>query len=302
MKTLRLILAFLAAISVQVQSQSNISISRPELTYYNDTLVILFDIRGCSQNNIFNIYPHITYPNGEAINTSALQGDIGDSIRCGQDKRIVWNLAADNIRINGNIEVQITAKQVVTNDIGEDVEAKAKDEVATTEEKKGMNLNEEAGEDPDQEARIDIKKHADDEIPGNSGTILPPSYSRGNIMASSLILPGLGQKKASSKGAHLLLGVIGYGSLAASGYFIYDYNNKYDQYLEAVSVNDRDRLFRESEKSYNMARYLVFSAAGVWALNLIWSAIIPSSPRNNFKAGASANKMKGVNIYATWKF
>ncbi|MCF8221749.1 MAG: hypothetical protein K9J25_01275 [Bacteroidales bacterium] len=116
MKTLRLILAILAAISVQVQSQSNISISRPELSYYNDTLVILFDIRGCSQNNIFNIYPDITFPSGEVINTSALHGDIGDSIQCGPDKQIVWNLAADNFRINGDIEVQITAQQVVIND------------------------------------------------------------------------------------------------------------------------------------------------------------------------------------------
>ncbi|MCF8221748.1 MAG: hypothetical protein K9J25_01270 [Bacteroidales bacterium] len=96
--------------------------------------------------------------------------------------------------------------------------------------------------------------------------------------------------------------MIGYGSLVASGYFIYDYNTKYDQYLESVSINDRDRLFRESEKSYNRARYLIYGAAGVWAVNLIWSAIIPSSPRNNFKAGASANNMKGVNLYATWTF
>ncbi|MEA1886064.1 MAG: hypothetical protein U9N72_02495 [Bacteroidota bacterium] len=100
----------------------------------------------------------------------------------------------------------------------------------------------------------------------------------------------------------MILSVLGYGCLAASGYFILDSNKKYDQYLEADIKEERDRLFIDSEKSYMRARYFVYGAAGVWAINLIWSAVIPYSRPDNFTAGVSANDIHGIQLYAKWTF
>ncbi|MFP4489534.1 MAG: hypothetical protein ACLFN1_09550, partial [Bacteroidales bacterium] len=220
---------------------------------------------------------------GRVINAMSLSGDLGDSIKCGDNKRITWSLAADNLKINDNIEVQIVAEQTTVNktEEGEKASPSSKD----TEDRKTKSEPEDG-----------IKERP------ASKPVPAPVYSRGNIIASSVIFPGLGQKKVTRKGAPLLMGILGYGSLAASGYFIYDYNKKYEQYLETDIRSESDILYQDADKSFNAARYLAYGAAGIWAVNLIWSALIPSSQPENLAAGVSVNDISGMQLYAKWTF
>lgn len=285
MKTLRLILFFITLYCIDVFPQQQIYITRPDLAYRNNTLIITFDIKGCEQSDLFNINPVISVPDGSTSKASSLTGDLGDSIKCGNDKRIIWDMSADGVMMEGDVEVQIIAEQILTTD-----------------------TDAESEDISDQEIRTGTKDHTRTETgTSNKNSAVPAgssaaNYSRGNIIASSLAFPGLGQKKASRKKGPLLLGVIGYGSLAVSGYFIYDYNKKYNLYLESESGTERNELFEDSEKSYKRAQYLIYGAAGVWAVNLIWSAIIPASTRSGFNAGVSQNNLKGINLHAKWTF
>lgn len=263
MKSKGLLILLLFVISISAFSQTKARISTPDLTYFNDTLVIIFDINNCQTNNLYIIDLKIFTSDGGQVSASGFSGDLGDNISCGKNKKIIWNLAKDNFRINDDIEVQIFADEVI------------------------INLPE--------------AENMDDRIekPVN---MISTTYSRGNIFGSSLVFPGLGQKKASRNPGPLFLGVLGYGSLAASGYFIMDYSKKYDQYLDSSIRSESDRLFLESEKSYKFSQYFIYGAAGIWAVNLIWAAVIPTNTNNNMAVGISPLNSRGIELYAKWTF
>jgi len=302
-KIIKLIVPLIFVFNLQVFSQAQASVSKPGLTYFNDTLIITFDIRDCPDKAIFNINPRIFKSDGTIIEVSDITGDLGNNIKCGNNKSIIWNLAGDNFRINGNVDVQIFAEQIIINEpaVQKENTGEVKVIAADTSIQTRAGKTDSTGYDDDfpAETEKDATKNKAADMP-----VTPPlrTYSRGNIMASSFVFPGLGQKKIIKKGTPLLLGVLGYGGLAASGYFIYDYNRKYDQYLKSELKTESDRLFNDSEKSYKMAQYFIFGAAGVWVANLIWSAVIPASRSDNFNAGLSANDIYGIQFYAKWTF
>ncbi len=290
MKTYKLILLLTLLVCIRAFPQQGISISKPDLSYHNDTLVIIFDIKGCSQDDLFSVIPLISSQGEDQIKMSGLSGDLGDNIKCGKDKKIIWSLAADGFMINGDIEVQISAQQVI-------IEAREYKEDETLKKEITVKDREDIT-DPGNRA----EKAENTKTPGETANLSPAGYSRGNIIASSMIFPGLGQKKAIRKGSPLILGIIGYGGLASAGYFIYNYNKKYNQYLESNERTLSDQLFMDSEKSYNTARYLIFGTAGIWTVNMIWSALVPASGKKDFNAGMTMNNMNGIELYAKWTF
>ena len=98
---------------------------------------------------------------------------------------------------------------------------------------------------------------------------------KGNILISSAFIPGLGQKKITGKPAYLAFTGLVYGSLGASGYLNFIKSKKLkEDYLAAIG-EERDIMFEKWEKSYNMTKLFAYGAAGVWAVNLIWSAVMP---------------------------
>jgi len=129
------------------------------------------------------------------------------------------------------------------------------------------------------------------------------SVSRGNIMLSSVFLPGLGQKKASGKGGHLLLSGLVYGTAGASLYFYLQHNNYYTDYKEASGAA-RDDLFDKSVSSFNMSQYMLYGAAGLWAVNMIWSAAIPIKDTSQKKMNIGLMKLpeNGYLISAKYTF
>lgn len=264
MKPKELIILLLFVISAASYSQNKARISTPDLTYYNDTLLIVFDIDNCQPESLFIIDLKIFSSDGNQVSASGFSGDLGDNITCGKNKKIIWSLTKDNLRINDDIEVQIFADEITINLLPEEKQE---------EEPKGKPLKR-----------------------------ITTTYSRENVIASSLVFPGLGQKKVTGKSGYLALGILGYGSLAASGYFIMDYTKKYDQYIKSTIGSESDRLFLESEESYKLSKYFIYGAAGIWTVNLIWAAVIPTSYRNNIAVGIYPVNSGGVKLYAKWTF
>ncbi len=100
------------------------------------------------------------------------------------------------------------------------------------------------------------------------------NISRGKILVSSVFVPGLGLKKASGKSGFLVFSGLAYGGLGAALFLNLQSKKLKDDYLAATG-NDRDNKFSKWEKNYNMTRSIIYGTAGVWAVNLIWSAVIP---------------------------
>src|SRR4030042_3572585 len=121
-------------------------------------------------------------------------------------------------------------------------------------------------------------------IKGNrSVPVVPPiaipetnKITRGNILLSSTLVPGLGQKKASGKNAYLAFSGLVYGSLGVACYYNFIRSKQLkEDYLAAYGVEERDDLFNKWEKSYAMTNYFIYGALSAWSINFIWSALMP---------------------------
>jgi hypothetical protein len=127
--------------------------------------------------------------------------------------------------------------------------------------------------------------------------------SRGNVILSSIFVPGLGQAKASGKGGHLVFSGIVYGALGASFLYNLKSNKYYDDYL-STSGSDSDDFFNKSEKAYDLSQYLLYGAAGAWVVNFIWSATIPIKELTNKRISVSLLTVPGNHylVSAKWSF
>lgn len=131
----------------------------------------------------------------------------------------------------------------------------------------------------------------------------PEKLTRGNIVLSSLLVPGLGQKKAKGNSKYLFLGALGYGSLCTSVYFSLRSRDNKVKYNNA-SGSSGDQIFEEWQKSYDLSKYFAYGAAGVWAVNMIWSAIVPIqiSPDKNLKVRLDTFSGNSLVLSAKWTF
>jgi len=129
------------------------------------------------------------------------------------------------------------------------------------------------------------------------------SPSRGKIILSSALVPGLGQMKATGKPAFLMLGGLFYGSAGVAGFMASKSAGLRDDYL-AASGTERDNLYSKWESNYNMTKYLAIGAAGIWAANIVWAAVIPvSNPRNKkMGIGFTTSGKDEFLVSAKWTF
>ncbi len=88
--------------------------SQPELVITNlkernQKLIITYDILNYNQEDLFNVYIEIITSSGEIIKPNHVKGDINKKLSGDTDYQIIWDLAADNIFINEDIDIQIGA-------------------------------------------------------------------------------------------------------------------------------------------------------------------------------------------------
>ncbi len=156
----------------------------------------------------------------------------------------------------------------------------------------------------DEEIEVQITgKLSAEKVPVYSAPV-STTVSRGNVILSSAFIPGLGQMKASGKGAHLIFTGLVYGSLGTSLYFNMTSNKYYDDYL-AASGTERDELYDKSVNTFNISQYLLYGGAGAWLGNLIWSAVIPIKENTKRKMNLSfisAPQRDGYMLSAKWSF
>ena len=131
----------------------------------------------------------------------------------------------------------------------------------------------------------------------------PKKLTRGNVILSSVFVPGLGQKKASGKPAYFIFSGLVYGSLGTSLYFNFKSASLKKDYLAATGV-ERDNLYNKWQSSYDMSKYFAYGAAGAWAINFIWSAVIPIKENASKKMDVSISSLRQNEILlsAKWNF
>lgn len=128
--------------------------------------------------------------------------------------------------------------------------------------------------------------------------------TRANVILSSVFVSGLGQKKATKKSGYFVLSGIVYGGIGTACYFNFIKSKQLKEDYMAASDPERENLFNKWEKSYDMARYCLYGAIGVWAVNIIWASVIHinENPLENIDFGLKSTGRKDLMICLKWRF
>jgi len=103
-------LALILIYSQQLFAQSNASIENIDFYPEGNGLVIKYDIVKALDSELFEIWVKVVTESGETIIPKTTNGDIGSGVSPGPNKRIVWDLTADNITIDEAFTVEVFAR------------------------------------------------------------------------------------------------------------------------------------------------------------------------------------------------
>jgi hypothetical protein len=101
------------------------------------------------------------------------------------------------------------------------------------------------------------------------------SFNRGSVLLKSTILPGWGQTKISGGKPWWLTGVAFYGVMAGGILYNQISLNSYDSYKIEENRDIRTNLLAQSQSQLKVSDGLFFSAAALWAANILWAAVSP---------------------------
>jgi hypothetical protein len=317
------IVSFVCLFLPPLSAQENIKISQPTLKLLNDRLIIKYEIAGYQQDDRFKVWVEITDSTGKKITPHYLYGDIGDEVTGGLQKQIIWDLAADSMYLNMDINVEIFATQnikpvpVVTAITVENREQKTTEPAIT---KKGeeqpaelkndsevTNKKEEELSETKAETAISEKKTETEPQPkadaedatakkGTSEKKEKNSTDKSMKVGSNLLLstacPGWGLTRLSGGKPYWLIGVSGFACIGSSIYLNKVSYSNYEKYLESSDINktgEMDAYYNTGKKQYTASNVLAWSAITIWVADLGVTWFLTSKVRRsaaNSKSGS----------------
>ncbi len=104
----------------------------------------------------------------------------------------------------------------------------------------------------------------------------PRVLNRGKLIVQSTIWPGWGQSKVKNGKPYWIIGVAGTACIAGSYIYNQKSNDSYDKYILEIDANRSKEYYDQAVQQDNTSKVLAYSAAGIWAANIIWVAFMPN--------------------------
>lgn len=260
----------------------DIEVSDPRLELMNNNLYISYDIIYNDPSAEFTTSLQITDETGAAIEAKTLTGDIGNQVQGGSNKRIIWDLKADNIKMNASIFVKVHAKlntPLKTDPVSEP--AGNDDLVQETQEETGDLTDANRPIDPRLIETPEEEQHVADMYPDiESFTGMERmKYSRAAIILQSVPLPGLGLSRVTGN-PHWIRGAVGYACIGGSIGLNRAALNTYEMIPEYSEYDDKNDLFIQSQRQDDISEILAYAAIGIWTMDIIWTILGTSDLQN----------------------
>ena len=93
-----------------IYCQRNITITKPRIEIFEENLIINYDILNAKPSDFYKVWIEVTDSDGKKINAISVTGDVGQEIKGGTDKRIIWNMVSDKIYIDKEIIIEVKAE------------------------------------------------------------------------------------------------------------------------------------------------------------------------------------------------
>jgi hypothetical protein len=91
-------------------AQSDAMIENIDFYAEGENLVIKYDIVNAKSSELFEIWIKLTTESGKVIMPKSTTGDVGSDVAGGPNKRIVWDLKTDEIKIAEAFDVEVFAR------------------------------------------------------------------------------------------------------------------------------------------------------------------------------------------------
>jgi hypothetical protein len=223
--------------SPDCKGQITFTVTQPRLKILNDSnLMISYDILGANADDKFYIWLEVTDSAGGEINAKTLNGDVGDNIKAGANKQIVWNIIADKIFIDNTINIEIIAEKKAVPD--------KKDMAEIPSDKTGKKTDRPVEKPGTTYLRVKVGKH----------------------LLKSAVFPGWGSTSLSNGKPYWIIGVAGIGCVATSVYFYYSAHSSYDDYKHSTDDNITD-YYDDAVLKGNISRIFAASAGAIWLID-----------------------------------
>ena len=243
-------------INNNLSAQSAAKIENIKFDAEGTKLAITYDIMKSKESETFEVWVKIKTVSGKEIIPNTLYGDVKKGVSGGLNKRIVWDVEADNVNLDEEFSVEVFGRS----------------------ESKSSSAD---------------SKSAENEKPEK---VKGQGISVGGALALSAILPGLGNRAVKGSGAPWLLGVAGYGCIAGSIILNRSAYNAYEDYKQANNADDRDDFFSKAENNNKISKILIGGAAAIWIADLVWTGLQAGKARNKSKSAVSLNYYYDPNL------
>ncbi|MBN1414300.1 MAG: hypothetical protein JW973_04305 [Bacteroidales bacterium] len=242
--------------------QANVNISKPQLRFENNNLIIEYSILSGNPGDKFNVWLMITDSTGTRIDATYLSGDIGDSISAGVNKKIVWDLAAEQIFIDMGLFVEVKAERLIM-PVAVPVEKKKEDKVIMADISKKDDI-------PQQIEEKEEKKNEEKEIVAvtekKKKTVT--SGEIGKNLLLSAIVPGLGLTRLSEGKPYWLLAFVDAGCVVTSIVYNRMASSSYEKYLNSYNVSEFDPYYDDASRQRTISRVFGWSALVIWVADM----------------------------------
>jgi hypothetical protein len=301
-----------------LHGQPGLDISKPQISLKDGKVLIEYDLLNTTRSDKFTVRIELTGQDGQVIPARSLEGDLGDGVPGGINKKILWDIEADSIFLNEEIFVEVFATpetppitettqlpekpvetQPESTEPAEPV-AEEKPDESTVQTGRGTDETEQPG-DPSTRETDDPSVIQTDEG-STAETREPPAemaagkkFSRTGLILQSVVLPGLGLSRANPGKPHWLKGVAAYSCLGGSFYLNRKAYSTYESYQEQQNPDEMDNLFSQAQSQKTTSEILGYAAIGIWVADLVWTIAGTSGLNKDQMAGTQ----KGISLGTT---
>jgi len=255
-----LLLASIQANNIYGQGTPRIVNTKVDLNKEQQIMVITYDLINALPSDKFVVWLDITNSSSQRFEAKSVVGDIGNDVGGGLNKRIIWDLKGDNANIAESYIVKVRAMPQSKNAIEPKDNQVKKDDKTKVPDKKTV----EANYDP---------------IILDNQTKSAGNVNAGKIIVQSIVMPGWGLTTLNDGKPYWIMGIAGYGCIAASLLNNRNAVTNYDKYLITKDITQRESLYKDWDNQNRLSKVAAAGAAGIWVLNLIITAAQLSSDK-----------------------
>ena len=104
---------FLLFLFIVLKSYSqDFQITQLKLEFYGNHLHIAYNIDNKTSIGKFRIEIKINKQNGDSITPKSITGDLGNNIKSGNNKRIIWDLEKDSVFLDDDISIEVLGNKL----------------------------------------------------------------------------------------------------------------------------------------------------------------------------------------------